>query len=1001
VGETERPAQHIVLLLTDLVGSAALKTRFGTAAYADLISRHDELFRGIVSSIGGSEIVKDTGDGFLARFATTGDAVNAALRFQCVIHTEAWEPQPPQVRIGVHVGDVLHLDRDIDGRPKLVGLTADITARLTELALPGQILMTRAAFDDARQYVHEHPLMDAGESERPRLKWMAHGAYLFKGVDEPVQVFEVGAAGLAPLNVPPSGGKAQRIVLADEEETLGWRPAVGLDVPQRENWRLRRKLGEGGFGEVWLAQNRQTHVERVFKFCFDAERVRSLKREVTLFRLLRDALGNRDDIAKLYEIQLEHAPYCLESEFTELGSMSDWTERQGGLDGIPLATRLDLVARTADAVAAAHSIGILHKDIKPSNVLIYQAADGSPRPRLADFGIGALTDQAQLERRNITATGFTETLVTDMQSSLTGTRMYAPPELLAGKPFTIQGDVYALGVLLYQMLVGDLTRPVATGWERDVSDSILREDVAACVDGDPARRLSGATDLAERLRSLEVRHKKRQQEEEARLWARRREKLVRRALAASIVLGLLLVLAGFSYYRERRLRIAAAEAREQAEAAQREAERQTAIAQAVNDFLQEDLLAAANPQHAPDREMTVREALDAAAAKVAGRFENEPLVEASIQATLGYTYLCLGQYAPAEQHLKRALQLRSEELGEDHPGTLAVINHLAQVYRAQDRYDDAEPLFVRTLEIRRRVLGADHPDTLQSMNNLAHLYNRQGRYDKAEALYIETLETCRRVLGEDHVGTLAVMNNLALLYKRQGRYDQAEPLYARSLELRRAAFGKQHPYTLTAMNNLASLYAGQGRYDEAEPLYLDVFETISAVLGEEHPDTLSTMDNLGLLCTAQGRFDEAVTWHRQALEGRRRVLGNEHRDTLRSLRRLAAPLIALEKFDEAEALLLECHDRCQRAFGSTHAETSEAIQALVDLYTARGDPERASQYQALLQAAPATSQPGGGDAPAPPTAGDELRARFGRGTCHRTFWRSCRASIQDRNADLW
>jgi serine/threonine protein kinase/class 3 adenylate cyclase len=958
MAETERPSQHIVLLLTDLVGSAGLKTRFGTAAYADLISRHDDLFRGIVSSITGAEIVKDTGDGFLARFATTHDAVEAALRFQYAIHTEAWEPEPLQVRIGVHVGDVLHLDENIGGRPKLVGLTADIVARLTELALPGQILMTRSAFDDARQHVHEHPLVDPNVTERPRLKWMAHGAYLFKGVDEPVEVFEVGTAGLAPVRVPPSGSKAKRIVLADEEETLGWRPAVGLDVPQRENWRLQRKLGEGGFGEVWLAQNRQTHVQRVFKFCFDAERVRSLKREVTLFRLIRDALGNRDDIAKLYEVQLEHAPYCLESEFTELGSLTDWAERRGGLERIPLATRLDLVARTADAVAAAHSIGILHKDIKPSNILVYEAPDASPRPRLADFGIGTLTDRARLARGDITVTGFTETLASDKESSLTGTRLYAPPEILAGRPFTIQGDVYALGVLLYQILVGDLTQPLATGWERDVSDPLLREDVAACVDGDPARRLSGAAQLAERLRSLKERRTTRQQQEEARRWARRREKIVRVAVAASAVLAVLLLVVGLSFYRERALRITAAEAHEQARIAQREAERQAAIAQAVNDFLQEDLLGAANPAQTPNREITVREVLDAAAEKIAGKFENEPAVEASIRATLGYTYLCLGEYAPAEQQLELALKLHREELGEEHPSTLSVMNYLARVYRAQDRYDDAEPLFVKTLEIRRRVLGESHPDTLQSMNNLAHLYNRQRRYDEAEPLYVETLEACRRVLGEEHIGTLSVMNNLAVLYKRQGRYDKAAPLYIRTLELRRRVLGEKHPYTLTAMNNLASLYASQGRYEEAESLYLKVLETISSVLGEEHPDTLSTRDNLGLLYAAQGRFDEAASWHRKALEGRRQVLGDNHRDTIRSLRRLAAALVALGRYDEAERLALECYERCKENYGPAHVETRDTIELLVDLYTDWGNHERASEYQALLQAASTSSPPG-------------------------------------------
>jgi class 3 adenylate cyclase len=278
IAMTAPAAQQMVLLFTDLVGSVELKTRFGAPVYAGLIARHDAIFREIVGSTAGSEIVKDTGDGFLAHFANTCDAVIAALRFQFGLHREPWKPEPLRARVGIHVGEVIELAEDVDGRPKLVGLAADIAARLMDLALPGQILMTRAAFDDARQHVHEHPSVGDAETKPPRLKWMAHGAYLFKGTVEPIDVFEVGAVGVAPAKIPPSGGKARRVVPADEEELMGWRPAVGLDVPGREGWRLERRLGEGGFGEVWLARRQADRAQRVFKFCFDAERVRSLKR---------------------------------------------------------------------------------------------------------------------------------------------------------------------------------------------------------------------------------------------------------------------------------------------------------------------------------------------------------------------------------------------------------------------------------------------------------------------------------------------------------------------------------------------------------------------------------------------------------------------------------------------------------------------------------------------------------------------------------------------------
>ncbi len=262
---------------------------------------------------------------------------------------------------------------------------------------------------------------------------------------------------------------------------LGWRPASGLHVPQRIGWVLDRKLGEGTFGEVWLARHESIREHRVFKFCFDADRLRSFKREVTLFRLLRDSLGERPDIACLYDVRLDNPPYFLEGEYAPLGNVADWAASQGGLGKIPLSQRLDIVARIADAVAAAHSVGVLHKDIKPSNILIHSKPDGRLQPRLGDFGIGILTDVTQLAAHHITDAGFS--LLEGNESSRTGTRMYAPPESLTGKPFTTQGDIYALGVLLYQMTIADLNKPVALGWERDVSDELLREDIGACLEG--------------------------------------------------------------------------------------------------------------------------------------------------------------------------------------------------------------------------------------------------------------------------------------------------------------------------------------------------------------------------------------------------------------------------------------------------------------------------------------------------------------------------------------
>ncbi len=300
-----------------------------------------------------------------------------------------------------------------------------------------------------------------------------------------------------------------------DEVTLGWRPASGLDIPQRANWLLADKLGEGGFGEVWLATHKNTGEHRVFKFCFQADRLRALRREVTLFRLLKEALGNRDDIARVLDWQFDESPYFLESEYTEGGSLVDWSVEQGGLAEISLDTRLELIVQIGEALAAAHSVGVLHKDIKPANILIATDRDGSPRIRLADFGIGLIQDKGLLLEKGITAYGLT----LPNSVSTGGTHLYMAPE-----------------------------------WERDVEDELLREGIAALVERSPERRPQSAAEIAEPLRNLEEHRtqleaeRQRQAETEATRVAlekaqRRRRVFGMIATAASVVLLVVSLLA--------------------------------------------------------------------------------------------------------------------------------------------------------------------------------------------------------------------------------------------------------------------------------------------------------------------------------------------------------------------------------------------------------------------------------------------------------------------------
>lgn len=545
-------ARLAVLMFTDIVNSTGLKHDRGVAAYLAAFERHNALFEGIARCIPGMQILKHTGDGYLASFTGVAEAVRFALLFQHAMRREPWTDVALLTRVGIHTGEVT--ETQILGRADVQGPAADLSARVMSLAVGGQILLTRAPFDEARPFVREHPPVE-GEAA-PALRWLAHGPYLLKGRDEPMEIFEVGAESLAPLAPPPDSEKAKRAIRAGEEETLGWRPADGLEIPGRPGWRLVGKLGAGGFGEVWAGEQVKTRERRAFKFCFDAERLRALKREVTLTRLLRETLGERDDIVRIHDLRLDQPPYFLESELATDGNLLQWAEKQGGLAAIPLETRLEIVAATATALAAAHSVSVLHKDIKPTNVLIFTDSDGHPHPRLVDFGIGTLSDPAVLVQHGITGGGFTQ--LTLKHSS--GTPTYSPPEYIAGRPFTVQGDIFALGVMLYQLVTADSARPIGEGWQRDVKDDLLREDIALCVDGDPARRFPSATALADRLRSLPERAReatRRAAAEVRELQRHRRQRTLILSTAAAVLIAAIALPLALWALREARTRFIA------------------------------------------------------------------------------------------------------------------------------------------------------------------------------------------------------------------------------------------------------------------------------------------------------------------------------------------------------------------------------------------------------------------------------------------------------------
>jgi serine/threonine protein kinase/DNA-binding winged helix-turn-helix (wHTH) protein len=301
----------------------------------------------------------------------------------------------------------------------------------------------------------------------------------------------------------------------------------GDTVPSRPQWRLTQRLDLSLNSEVWLAENAKTHESRVFKFASNEGRLKGLKREVTVARFLRTALGERADFVRLLEWNFDAPPYVIESEYAG-PNLSEWAEQNKSLAQIPLPVRISIIADICRAVAAAHDAGVLHKDLKPANILVKSVPDVTWQVKVADFGSAALTDPARLEALGITNLGLTQTA--NAQSAfLTGTLMYIAPEVLSGLPSKATADVYSLGVMLYQMVAGDFRRPLAPGWEAGVDDPLLREDIADAACGDPARRLKTAAELAERLTNLDRRRAEREEQAEA---ARRRQAAEKRRAQA-------------------------------------------------------------------------------------------------------------------------------------------------------------------------------------------------------------------------------------------------------------------------------------------------------------------------------------------------------------------------------------------------------------------------------------------------------------------------------------
>ncbi len=949
-------SELMVLMFTDVFDSVAMKRRLGDKRYYKLLSRHNELFSAIAAANQGVQIIKATGDGFLVRMPSASAAATVAIAFQAALADEPWAPEPVLVRTGIHVGEAMAV-AGLRGEPDLSGLAVDVAARIMSLAMPGQVLLTRTAFDDARQYVRTGSV--GADGSRPAdVRWLAHGPYVVKGSEEPLEVYEVGTVGKAPLRAPPDSDKARRSIRVEDEELLGWRPGPKLPVRGRPAWLIERKLGEGGFGEVWLVQHEKTLEQRVLKFCFDADKLRFLRRELTLFRVLREALGDRRDIVRIHDVHLDKPPYYLEIAYSEDGSLLEWAAARGGLGGVPLEDRVRIIARVADAVAAAHGVGILHKDLKPANILMYRGDEGEIRPRLSDFGIGAFADDRSTKGKNITMAGFTMGPHSTEAASSTGTPMYMPPEVLAGKPFTTQGDVYALGVMLYQMVVGDLHKALGHGWEGDIADRELRDDIRRCVAAGVGDRFASAEQLARHLRTLTERRRRRV----------RRTALRVGAVSVSVlavVAGLVMWIAGErramneeaarraeaekSADVERGLRVEADKARQQAESAKQEAE--AARDQAESARVRAEALAkllrvmleAPDPLRGRQGVTPMTAMLDAAEKFITDSALEQPELFAEATLLLAKTNLGLGRPAPAVKLLGLVVKQREAAAGgaADARALAEALHWQAYALRDNQQFSESAEVFKQALELRRALRGDNRLEVAQTAYEYGSALRSLKVFQEAEKLMVESVRI-REHFPDDkdvQVEVARSYNSLCSLSMDRGEFAEAEKRAFKSLELRQRWLSKGHRDIARSMMALGRLWRESGRFDRAEAQFRAALVDLERGAGAS--EVLGAKIEIGRTLIDRGVPGEAEEIAGEALDGRR----GEARDAGREAWPLAdakilmgTVLVRTGRAVEAEGLLREALKTAQAVWAKMpdHWQVATAQGALGEALMAIG-----------------------------------------------------------------
>ncbi len=755
-------------------------------------------------------------------------------------------------------------------------------------------------------------------------------------------------------------------------------------------YKLLQKLGEGGMGTVWAADQAEPVARRVA--------VKVIRDEVDAgsvgprFDQERQALALMDHphIARVFDAGTsdEGRPFLV-MELVKGFPITDYADA----DQLPLDDRIALMVPVCRAVQHAHQKGLIHRDLKPSNVLV-GLYDGRPVPKVIDFGVAKAAGPGLAGRTIFTRVG-----------AVIGTPRYMAPEQaeLDNVDVDTRADIYALGVLLYELVAG--SPPI--GRDRDGAGLLdLLREVRETEPDTPSARLSTSRELpalaASRraeprrlagqvrgeldwiiMRCLEKDRARRYQTAEelavdlenyldgrpvlAGPPTRRYKiiKFLRKNLAwvaaTAAVLAILVAATAVSVTLAARALRAESLARvesHKAEAGRKAQEREAAVARAVVAFLQDVFSQAKAVRQGGDGtrrdpELTVRAALDRAAKRIDSAFPGQPVTEAAVRFTLGGAYNGIGRLADARTQLERAVELRAAALGDAHPETLAARQLLAATLA-----DSAEP--DRSLAILRRVV-ADVPATdpahrRSARHALAMALESAGNYEESAGLLREVLAEYAAELGPSHPLTLGARAALADADLGLGRFRGAEAGY-REVLARGKALGDDHPLILASTGSLASLLRQAGRPREAEGLAESCARLCRERLGPAHPHTLAAQANLAAVRDDLGRSADAEAGFREVASAADRALGPDHPTTLSARFNLSDILMRTGRIDEAEPVLGEVLARRAASLGENHPATQLARVGLAGLYFRRGEWARAEPLYRVVIAAGREAEP--------------------------------------------